>query len=224
MSYTCRNCGTTIMEDDENLCSKCKPAESAPAARDEGWSMASIHRELSEAAERSRPVTLSAAEARTVLDTLAAERERAVNDFRMDALDAVMYSVRKWLPDDYVEASPETAAADAREIALKAIEAVEAKVVRTIEANDQLASRVIAAEAAHLESQAAGARISIEVKALREALEEIARPGVGLANIFADHPEETIDKYYAAYKYCMRQIDRRREIAHAALEAPKEQA
>ena len=61
-------------------------------------------------------------------------------------------------------------------------------------------------------------------KALREALEEIARPGVGLANIFADHPEETIDKYYAAYKYCMRQIDRRREIAHAALEAPKEQA
>ena len=129
--------------------------------------MASIHRELSEAAERSRPVTLSAAEARTVLDTLAAERERAVNDFRMDALDAVMYSVRKWLPDDYVEASPETAAADAREIALKAIEAVEAKVVRTIEANDQLASRVIAAEAAHLESQAAGARISIEVKALR---------------------------------------------------------
>ena len=32
-------------------------------------------------------------------------------------------------------------------------------------------------------------------KALREALEEIARPGVGLANIFADHPEETIDKY-----------------------------
>ena len=76
MSYTCRNCGTTIMEDDENLCSKCKPAESAPAARDEGWSMASIHRELSEAAERSRPVTLSAAEARTVLDTLAAEGRR----------------------------------------------------------------------------------------------------------------------------------------------------
>ena len=79
MSYTCRNCGTTIMEDDENLCSKCKPAESAPAARDEGWSMASIHRELSEAAERSRPVTLSAAEARTVLDTLAeAERNNTI--------------------------------------------------------------------------------------------------------------------------------------------------
>jgi chromosome segregation ATPase len=35
MSYTCRNCGTTIMEDDENLCSKCKPAESAPAPREE---------------------------------------------------------------------------------------------------------------------------------------------------------------------------------------------
>ena len=163
----------------EDILDRYKPAESAPAARDEGWSMASIHRELSEAAERSRPVTLSAAEARTVLDTLAAERERAVNDFRMDALDAVMYSVRKWLPDDYVEASPETAAADAREIALKAIEAVEAKVVRTIEANDQLASRVIAAEAAHLESQAAGARISIEVKALREAVHKIANHSIG---------------------------------------------
>ena len=60
-----------------------------------------------------------------------------------------------------------------------------------------------------------------EVKALREALEEIARSGtvVGLANIFGDHPEETIDKYYAAYKYCMRQIERRMFIARAALEA-----
>ena len=28
MSYACRNCGTVIMEDDENLCAKCKPAES----------------------------------------------------------------------------------------------------------------------------------------------------------------------------------------------------
>ena len=49
------------------------------------------------------------------------------NAFRADTLDAVMYSVRKWLPDDYVEANPETAAADAREIALKAIEKQEAR-------------------------------------------------------------------------------------------------
>ena len=56
-----------------------------------------------------------------------AERGQVVNDFRADTLDAVMYSVRKWLPDDYVEANPETAAADAREIALKAIEKQEAR-------------------------------------------------------------------------------------------------
>ena len=63
----------------EDILDRYKPAESAPAARDEGWSMASIHRELSEAAERSRPVTLSAAEARTVLDTLAeAERNNTI--------------------------------------------------------------------------------------------------------------------------------------------------
>ena len=57
-----------------------------------------------------------------------------------------------------------------------------------------------------------------EVKALREALEQVALPGVGLANIFEDHPEETIDKYYAAYKYCMRDIERRMTIARAALD------
>jgi len=57
-----------------------------------------------------------------------------------------------------------------------------------------------------------------EVKRLREALEQVALPGVGLANIFEDHPEETIDKYYAAYKYCMRDIERRMTIARAALD------
>ena len=35
MSYACRNCGTVIMEDDENLCAKCKPAEPAPAEQGE---------------------------------------------------------------------------------------------------------------------------------------------------------------------------------------------
>jgi chromosome segregation ATPase len=61
-------------------------------------------------------------------------------------------------------------------------------------------------------------KIEAEVKALREALEQVALPGVGLANIFEDHPEETIDKYYAAYKYCMRDIERRMTIARAALD------
>jgi hypothetical protein len=59
---------------------------------------------------------------------------------------------------------------------------------------------------------------AVEVKRLREALEQVALPGVGLANIFEDHPEETIDKYYAAYKYCMRDIERRMTIARAALD------
>ena len=89
----------------------------------------------------------------------------------------------------------------------------------------QIALGQLLAEVKRLDAIILAARPApTDAKALREALEEIARPGVGLANIFADHPEETIDKYYAAYKYCMRQIDRRREIAHAALEAPKEQA
>ena len=61
-------------------------------------------------------------------------------------------------------------------------------------------------------------KIEAEAKALREALEQVALPGVGLANIFEDHPEETIDKYYAAYKYCMRDIERRMTIARAALD------
>jgi chromosome segregation ATPase len=61
-------------------------------------------------------------------------------------------------------------------------------------------------------------KIEAEVKRLREALEQVALPGVGLANIFEDHPEETIDKYYAAYKYCMRDIERRMTIARAALD------
>ena len=65
----------------------------------------------------------------------------------------------------------------------------------------------------------------VEVKRLREALEQVALPGVGLANIFEDHPEETIDKYYAAYKYCMRDIERRMTIARAALdESAKEES
>ena len=66
--------------------------------------------------------------------------------------------------------------------------------------------------------QARAEAAEAEVKALREALEQVALPGVGLANIFEDHPEETIDKYSAAYKYCMRDIERRMTIARAALD------
>jgi len=51
-------------------------------------------------------------------------RQGVINDFRMDELDAVMMSVDKWLPADYPTGiDPANRAADAREIALKAIEA-----------------------------------------------------------------------------------------------------
>jgi len=70
-----------------------------------------------------------------------AERERSVNDFRMDTLDAVMHSVRKWLPDDYKEVNPETTAADAREIALKAIEKAEGEAKALREALDSAGDR-----------------------------------------------------------------------------------
>jgi len=50
-------------------------------------------------------------------------RELAIREFRMDELDAVMYSVDKCLPKDYPTGrNPATRAADAREIALRKIE------------------------------------------------------------------------------------------------------
>jgi hypothetical protein len=57
-------------------------------------------------------------------------RAEAINDdFRMDELDAVMISVDKWFDKDdtRLKNNPATRAADAREIALKAIERVKAK-------------------------------------------------------------------------------------------------
>lgn len=52
------------------------------------------------------------------------EIETAVKQFRMDALGAVMLSVDKWFnyDDPRLQNNPETRAADAREIALQAIE------------------------------------------------------------------------------------------------------
>ena len=71
MSYACRNCGTTIMEDDENLCSKCKPAESAPAPREDARELADKLLDWGEVAPASqRPATL---------DDAAAEIERYVH-------------------------------------------------------------------------------------------------------------------------------------------------
>ena len=51
-------------------------------------------------------------------------REEAVNDFRADELDAVMVSVDKWFDegDPRLRQDPANRSADAREIALKAIE------------------------------------------------------------------------------------------------------
>jgi DNA primase large subunit len=55
------------------------------------------------------------------------DKDKAINAFRMDELDAVMMSVDKWLDGTALRNNPATRAADAREIALKAIEATEAK-------------------------------------------------------------------------------------------------
>jgi hypothetical protein len=63
-------------------------------------------------------------------------REEYVNDFRMDELDALVHSVDKWFDDDdpRLERNPATRAGDAREIALKAIETLQARVARLLSA------------------------------------------------------------------------------------------
>lgn len=60
------------------------------------------------------------------------EREEAINDFRMDELDAVMISVDKWFDegDPQLKQNPASRAAYAREIALQALEARQAEVNR----------------------------------------------------------------------------------------------
>ncbi len=57
--------------------------------------------------------------ARKELDKIKAEE---LSEFRMDELDAVMLSVDKWLDGPALKNNPATRAADAREIALRAIE------------------------------------------------------------------------------------------------------
>ena len=58
------------------------------------------------------------------LDRVTDLLETWAEEFRMDVLDAVMYSVDKWFDkgDPRLKKNPETRAADAREIALRAIE------------------------------------------------------------------------------------------------------
>ena len=71
-------------------------------------------------------------------------KKQIVTDFRMDELDAVMYSVDKWLEGDALLNNPATRAADAREIALKAIEAEAARADRAESALKEAAGRAIA--------------------------------------------------------------------------------
>lgn len=52
---------------------------------------------------------------------------------------------------------------------------------------------------------------------IRDALEALAKPGYGLQGIFEDYPNETIDKYYAAYKYYVKEANRKMAIANKAL-------
>jgi len=73
--------------------------------------------------EETQLIYIIAMDATYALAVQDAKREEAINTFRMDELDAVMCSVDKWLPDNYPEGvNPATRAADARQIALKAIE------------------------------------------------------------------------------------------------------
>jgi len=71
--------------------------------------------------------------ARTRLDDLnrpaAPAPEQGANDFRMDELDAVMCAVDKWFDkgDPRLKQDPQNRAADAREIALQALERQEAR-------------------------------------------------------------------------------------------------
>lgn len=65
-----------------------------------------------------------------LIDVTQEVRGEAVKQFRMDELEAVMLSVDKWLTDapEFTKlANPATRAAAAREIALQAIERLEAK-------------------------------------------------------------------------------------------------
>ena len=57
--------------------------------------------------------------------TWQAALEQDVNSFRMDALDAVMCSVDKWLEGKQLEEDPVNRAVKARELALCAIEKAE---------------------------------------------------------------------------------------------------
>lgn len=73
----------------------------------------------------------------------AARRNEEVNDFRMDELDAVMTSVDKWLKGEDLKNNPATRAADAREVALKAIEAETARADRAEKALKEAADRAV---------------------------------------------------------------------------------
>lgn len=72
------------------------------------------------------------------------KRAKAVNDFRMDELDAVMISVDKFLTGDALKNNPATRAADAREIALQAIEKEAARADRAEKALKGAADRAVA--------------------------------------------------------------------------------
>jgi len=71
------------------------------------------------------------------------ERNKAITDFRMDELDAVMTSVDKWLTGDELKNNPATRAADAREIALKAVEKEAARAERAEAALREAADRAV---------------------------------------------------------------------------------
>lgn len=70
-------------------------------------------------------------------------QQQIITDFRMDELDAVMTSVDKWLKGDELKNNPATRAADAREIALKAVEKEAARAERAEAALREAADRAV---------------------------------------------------------------------------------
>lgn len=76
---------------------------------------------------------------------MSTEREQAIRQFRMDELEAVMLSVDKWLDydeDDPQRPNPATRAAEAREVALRTIEALSEKLAKVEAERDQLRRRL----------------------------------------------------------------------------------
>lgn len=131
-------------------------------------------------------------------------RETAINDFRMDELDAVMLSVDKWLTGDQLKNNPATRAADAREVALRAIEREATRANLMEAARYQFRARLAALESIATAVDAdidAGRPLEYNVEHLRDELIR-ARGALGiLPEQDAVRPKEGHDAQYPGRLY-----------------------